>query len=874
MAKAAGADDIVDVVVPRAAIPAYMAAVAAVAEEHGALITGCGHVGTATSTCRSSSPTPTQRAEVLRAMFRAGMDLGGAISGEHGIGTEKKKYFLELEDPVKVELMRADQSGPSTPTGSSAPATCSTDDGAARPMNGAQALIRTLVGCGVDVCFTNPGTSEMHFVAALDDVPEMRAVLGLFEGVVTGAADGYGRMAGRPAATLLHLGPGLGNGIANLHNARRARTPLVNVVGDHATTHLRLRPAPGLRHREPGPTGVALVPVVVRTAEALAGRRRRRRARPPAARPAGWPRWWCRPTCRGPRPASPRSSRLKAGARQPCDADAVDGAAKALRSGEPAVVLVGGGATASARGLAAAQPGGRRPRGPSFCARRSRPASNGGRGCRPVERLGYLAEFTMAQLEGARHLVLADAVAPVSFFAYPGHPRLPRARGVRGPRPGRRAGDDVAGALEALADVAGGAGRRRRAPGRRLRPERPTGALDAPRRWQPPSGRCSPRAPSCRDEANTSGIFVPGATRRRAPSTTGSVSPAGAIGQGMPVATGAAVACPGPPGALPRSRRQRHVHAAVAVDPGPRGPRRHHRDLQQRLLRHLGAGARAGWGPAIPGPRARGMLDLGRPDLDFVALAPGDGGARHPGHHGRGVHRPARARLSTSPGPPSSKPSSAEATAVGAGLCDMSRHRRRPERRCRRGRRRRRDEALLDVVTSASVACGVHAGTPTPCAARVEAAAARGVVVGAHPSYPDRAGFGRRPMDLPAGAGHRGGPRPARRAWRPWRTSVGTGALREAPRRALPPHGRRRGVRGGRGRGAAPGRTTSCCWPRRGRVAVAVAGAPGVAVATEAFADRAYRADGALVARGDPGAVLTDPEVVAGRALGIASTTA
>src|SRR5205823_9680787 len=104
-------------------------------------------------------------------------------------------------------------------------------------MNGAQALIRTLVDGGVDVCFTNPGTSEMHFVAALDSVPEMRATLGLFEGVVTGAADGYGRMAGKAAATLLHLGPGLGNGLANLHNARRAHTPLVNIVGDHATYH-------------------------------------------------------------------------------------------------------------------------------------------------------------------------------------------------------------------------------------------------------------------------------------------------------------------------------------------------------------------------------------------------------------------------------------------------------------------------------------------------------------------------------------------------------------------------------------------------------------------------------------------------------------
>jgi acetolactate synthase I/II/III large subunit len=106
-------------------------------------------------------------------------------------------------------------------------------------MNGAQALIRTLVGSGVDVCFSNPGTSEMHFVAALDAVPEMHAVLCLFEGAATGAADGYGRMTGRPAATLLHLGPGLANGLANLHNARRAATPVLTVVGDHATYHKR-----------------------------------------------------------------------------------------------------------------------------------------------------------------------------------------------------------------------------------------------------------------------------------------------------------------------------------------------------------------------------------------------------------------------------------------------------------------------------------------------------------------------------------------------------------------------------------------------------------------------------------------------------------
>src|SRR5271154_455496 len=106
-------------------------------------------------------------------------------------------------------------------------------------MNGAESLIRTLVAGGVDACFTNPGTSEMHLVAALDRVTEMRCVLGLFEGVVTGAADGYARMTEKPACTLLHLGPGLANGVANLHNARQARVPIINIVGDHATYHLK-----------------------------------------------------------------------------------------------------------------------------------------------------------------------------------------------------------------------------------------------------------------------------------------------------------------------------------------------------------------------------------------------------------------------------------------------------------------------------------------------------------------------------------------------------------------------------------------------------------------------------------------------------------
>ena len=125
-------------------------------------------------------------------------------------------------------------------------------------MNGAESLVRTLVAGGVNVCFTNPGTSEMHFVAALDRVEGMRCVLGLFEGVVTGAADGYYRMKGTPASTLLHLGPGLANGLANLHNAKKARSGIVNIVGQHATYHIALQCAADLRYRRAGAADVGL----------------------------------------------------------------------------------------------------------------------------------------------------------------------------------------------------------------------------------------------------------------------------------------------------------------------------------------------------------------------------------------------------------------------------------------------------------------------------------------------------------------------------------------------------------------------------------------------------------------------------------------
>ncbi len=281
-------------------------------------------------------------------------------------------------------------------------------------MNGAQALINTLVDGGVDVCFANPGTSEMHFVAALDAVPRMRGMLTLFEGVATGAADGYARIAGRPAAVLLHLGPGLGNGLANLHNARRARVPMVVVVGDHATYHKKYD-AP----LESDIDAVAgTVSGWVRRTEAAADVGADAEAAIAASRSGSQIATLILPAdvC--------WSDGAHAAAGVPAQAAAapvdVGPVAGVLRSGEPAMMLIGGDATRGPGLTAAArivQATGARWLCETFptCLER-------GAGIPAVERLAYFAEGAAAQLDGVKHLVLAGARSPVSFFAYPGMP--------------------------------------------------------------------------------------------------------------------------------------------------------------------------------------------------------------------------------------------------------------------------------------------------------------------------------------------------------------------------------------------------------------------------------------------------------------------
>jgi acetolactate synthase I/II/III large subunit len=482
-------------------------------------------------------------------------------------------------------------------------------------MNGAHSMIRTLVGCGVDVCFTNPGTSEMHFVAALDDVPEMRAVLGLFEGVVTGAADGYGRMAARPAATLLHLGPGLGNGIANLHNARRARTAVVNVVGDHATTHLRHDPPlasdieslarPVSRWyrsvRTPGA-------VPTDTADAVAAS---------LGPPAGVATLVVPADLTWQDSADPVSAEPRAVLRA-VDDDAVAGSAKALRTGQPAALLVGGSAVRR-RGLEAAQKvataSGARLLCETFPARLER-----GAGLPAVERLGYLAELTLAQLEGLRHLVLVDAAAPVSFFAYPGVPQYLVPEGCE-VHVLASAGDDAPGALEALADALG-VPRHRDAGTPMTRPDRPTGVLNA-QTMAAAVGALLPDGAVVSDEGNTAGIFVSAMTAGAPPHDWLCLT-GGAIGQGLPVATGAAIACPDrkvlcleADGSAMYTIQSLWTQARESCDVTTVILNNGSYAILELELSRVGAGD--------PGPRARGMLDIGHPSIDFVALASGLG---------------------------------------------------------------------------------------------------------------------------------------------------------------------------------------------------------------------------------------------------------
>jgi acetolactate synthase I/II/III large subunit len=484
-------------------------------------------------------------------------------------------------------------------------------------MNGAQAVVRTLVDCGVRTCFANPGTSEMHFVAALDAVPEMRGVLCLFEGVATGAADGFGRMTGQPAGTLLHLGPGLANGLANLHNARRANTPLLAVVGDHATYHKRL--------------DAPLESDIDALAWSVSGwvRRAARSQDAPAdavdavaaaLRPPGQIATLILPAdvtwTDGADPVRPSPFPLQRPSPVPGEqiARIVDALRGVGDAGKRTTILLGGtglrrSAIEAASRIAAGT--GARVLAETFPARHER-----GAGIPNVDRLAYLVEFAAHQLADTSLLILAGATWPVSFFAYPGKPSTPLNPGCQ-VHVLAEPGDDVQAALAALAGaVAPDAAPVLQAASR---PDLPADGELTAESADVIIGALLPEGAIVCDEANTSGLWLPGATAGAPPHDWLSLT-GGAIGQGLPLATGAAIACPDRPvlaleadGSAMYTASALWTHAREGLDiTTVIYSNRAYAILNMELERT---------GAPVTGTTARDLLDLSRPDIDFTALA-------------------------------------------------------------------------------------------------------------------------------------------------------------------------------------------------------------------------------------------------------------
>lgn len=482
--------------------------------------------------------------------------------------------------------------------------------------NGAQALMQTLADAGVTVCFTNPGTSEMHFVAALDDEPRMRAVLTLFEGVATGAADGYARMADQPAATLLHLGCGLGNGLANLHNARKGRVPVLNIVGDHATYHM---PLDAQLQSDIETVARNVSPRFVRTSmqtaqlcrdalEAIGAACERPEGVATLILPADVS-WGAGGVAAKPAPAAPPP---------PASAETVTRIAELIRRGERSALLLGRHALREPALLAAAKIAAHA--GVKLLAEVFPTRLERGAGLPPVERIAYLAELAGVQLAEFRHLILVDAKAPVSFFAYPGKPSalVPAACQVHTLA---TMAEDAAGSLQALA-TALGADRATPVLQTPARPGRPRGRLSAEKVCKA-VGHLLPARAIVVDEAITSGLLLPlltaGCPRHDLITLTG-----GAIGQGLPNAIGAAIACPDRPvlaligdgsamytiqALWTLAREQLDVTVVIFANASY--------SVLNVELERVGA--------ERIGAKARAQLDLKGPTLDFCRLAQGMG---------------------------------------------------------------------------------------------------------------------------------------------------------------------------------------------------------------------------------------------------------
>ncbi len=480
-------------------------------------------------------------------------------------------------------------------------------------MNGADALLDTLLANGVSVCFANPGTSEMQFVSALDRRPAMRSVLCLFEGVATGAADGFGRMAKAPACTLLHLGPGYGNGIANLHNARRAFTPIVNVVGDHATYHRKYdAPLNSDIQTLVGPNSIwarsadTADSVGRLTAEAIAA----------SYGPPGGPVALLLPADAAWTQTSTSPVKTSAPPRSATPADRVSDTAKMIRSARKPALLIGGDACL-AEGLREA--GRISARGiPVFCdtfvARQPRGAT-----VFSPKRMPYYAETALAELEGVDLLVLAGTAAPVAFFAYPDRPSDLVPSGCRVEVLASRSENaiqalqELGDALEAPVSEQGNAFDVSQEP----RGVASTAACGASIARHLPEG-----AIIC-DDSVTSGAAINAACLTAAPHEVLGLT-GGAIGIAMPMAIGAAIASPGrkvialsgdgsamytPQALWTMAREALDITVVVFAN-------RSYRILHMEMKRTGAGGA---------GPAAKQLLDLGNPVIDWAGLAKGMG---------------------------------------------------------------------------------------------------------------------------------------------------------------------------------------------------------------------------------------------------------
>jgi acetolactate synthase-1/2/3 large subunit len=480
-------------------------------------------------------------------------------------------------------------------------------------VNGAEALMRTLAGAGVELCLANPGTTEIHLVEALD-AAGLRGVLGLFEGVCTGAADGYGRMADKPALVVLHLGPGFANGAANLHNARRARTPLLCLVGDHATWHASAD-AP-LQTDLPGlARPVSDWVYTSKCAEELP----RDGARALCAAGLGAVATLIVPAdcawgeAEGPLPVAP--PRLRGAS---VDAARVEAVARALGRARPAALLLGGrglrrpGLEAAAR-IAAAS--GCTLLGETFPTRMER-----GAGFPAVAKLPYFPEDARALLSRFETLVLAGTPSPVAFFGYPDQPSSlvpPACDALLLAEPG----EDVERALEAVADSFG-VGCVGDPPRPLHPPPLPSGPLDAAGLGAAVAS-VQPEGAIVVDEGLTSALPWTLASVGAPPHTLLSLT-GGAIGQGLPCATGAALACPDRPvialqadgsGLYTLQSLWTQAHEGLQVTTVVCANRGY------RILRIELARA----GIVQPGPNALGLTGFPQPAPDWVALGRGFG---------------------------------------------------------------------------------------------------------------------------------------------------------------------------------------------------------------------------------------------------------